>query len=141
MKIQSNIFHTGREGMTQKTGDAFVFDFHSKKSSKVSLILKKMTMSLRKSLHSRLFSHTGSQKSLHPYTDEMIRLEDVIVSQPKRNLLVHDLIAIQGDVIMKIRFIAAVDQYENCENLEDRKKLGQKLIETFVEGGLFTISG
>lgn len=75
-----------------------------------------------------------------PYTDEMVRLEDMILSAKGRPLLIHDSLKLKGDIGVKVRFITAVDQYDEATSSEDKKRLGSKIVETFVEGKMFHLT-
>jgi len=78
--------------------------------------------------------------TIQPFTDEMIRLETVLMSQKGRQLLIQDLLSLPGNHSVKVRFVSAVDTYDSAESKEDRQRLGQKIVETFIlKGGLFTI--
>ena len=106
-------------------------------------------LSFRKSLQKRgskmLFTKEKSGKDLgattNAYTDEMIRLETVILSQKGRQLLIQDLLSLPGAQSVKVRFISAVDTFDSSPTKEERVKLAQKIVEMFVQkGGMFTIT-
>jgi len=101
----------------------------------------------RKSLQKRsskmtIFTKERSSKTfnIQPFTDEMIRLETVLMSQKGRQLLIQDLLTLPGNHSVKVRFVSAVDTFDSAESKEDRQRLGLKIVETFIQkGGLFTI--
>lgn len=112
----------------------------------------KGVFNIRKSFQkrgSKLMTFTRSNsKDLLPtnvapqaFTDEMIRLETVILSSKGRQLLIHELLSFPGDYSVKVRFISAVDTWDGADNKEEKVRLGQKIVDTFVErGSMFTIS-
>ncbi|KAH9257713.1 hypothetical protein BASA81_004171 [Batrachochytrium salamandrivorans] len=57
-------------------------------------------------------------------SDEMVRLDTVIHSEKGRQELVSKLIALPGDLVTKIRFCSAVEQYDSQvgDSQEDRDK-------------------
>lgn len=97
----------------------------------------------RKSLQKRSSKLLGKDKASNPqaYTDEMIRLETLLMSQKGRQVLVQDLLSVPGNLSVKVRFISAVDTYDSGETREDRARLGEKIVDTFLQkGSLFYIS-
>ena len=116
----------------------------------------KTKFSLRKSFQKRgskmtLFSRSNKdlsgvlsatqQQQVSAYTDEMIRLETVILSPKGRQLLIQDMLALPGDVAVKVRFIAAIDTWDDADAKEERARLAQKIVDTFVyKGSMFAIS-
>jgi hypothetical protein len=100
--------------------------------------------SLRKSLP-RGFLRFNSSKTLSVkdlnWTDDMIRLETLILSPKGKQSLIQGVLKVQGDPTVKIRFITSVTHYDNTEGAQERKKVAQKIIEMFVQGGqMFTLN-
>lgn len=67
-------------------------------------------------------------------TDGMLNLLTCIAHAETRKKLIHQLMAIKGGLSVQVRFIAAVEQYENTTNdLVEQRRLGEQIIAIFVE--------
>jgi hypothetical protein len=106
----------------------------SRKSPSSNQRLKTLRKSLQKRGSKLAIWKSGREleSAPQPITDEMIRLETVILSQKGRQLLVQYLLSLPGNYSVKVRFINAVDTYDAADTKEERQRLGQKLIDTFI---------
>ena len=74
-------------------------------------------------------------------TDSMIRLETLVQSEKLRGELVQRLVVLPGDFVVKLRFCAAVDHFDNASDKDDQKNLANTIIETFLNpNSMFKIS-
>jgi len=74
-------------------------------------------------------------------TDSMIRLETLIQSDKAKQRLVQEMLALQGDYSVKIRFCSAIETFDAAIDPNEREALAQTIIQTFLAHGcLFYIS-
>lgn len=72
----------------------------------------------------------------------MTRLERMIQNAQSRRRLIQLAVetGISGDVCLKLRFVAVVDQFSRCEDADDKQQMGRKLQAIFLEPhGMFYI--
>lgn len=70
------------------------------------------------------------------------QLERVIANASMRKEMIQETLtcAANGGVGVRIRFVSAVDQYMDCDNEMDKKRLGETIRALFVRsGGMFSI--
>lgn len=92
------------------------------------------TTSRKQFFHGRSpsFSFSSSSAANEALSEEMTKLAEAI--NDKRKLLIQELLGLDGDAVIKVRFISAVNQFERCTNKDEKKHMGQKLVEIFVSG-------
>ena len=75
-------------------------------------------------------------------TENMDRLNDIIADRKMRQELVSALLAMRDSSAVKIRFIAAADEFERTTGKIEKKAKGNKIVATFVQNGsMFQIPG
>ena len=69
-------------------------------------------------------------------TMEMLRLEETLKSSTFRNLMIEELNSQgQRDPVTKIRFLVSLDEYEKCDNKQEKRLKGCKIVATFFQQG------
>ena len=92
----------------------------------------------RGSSNSHIFERFNSREKLLSFmqkrilTNDMARLLEVICNAQSRGDLIVDLLPIKGNFIVKIRFIAVVEEYLNEKNVKVQEGKGKNIIETFL---------
>lgn len=91
---------------------------------------------IRQFFHGRSpsFSVPSTSSSADSCSQEVAKLVEAI--QHKRKQLIEELLGVDGDAIVKVRFISAVDQFERCQSKDEKKHMGQKLVEIFIPAPL-----
>ncbi|KAH9254229.1 hypothetical protein BASA81_007830 [Batrachochytrium salamandrivorans] len=90
---------------------------------------------MRQFFHGRSPSFSvPSTSSADSSSQEVAKLAEAI--QHKRKQLIDELLGLDGDAIVKVRFISAVDQFERCQSKDEKKHMGQKLVEIFIPSPL-----
>ena len=85
----------------------------------------------------------SSSKKLPPIemTEDMCRLEKIVCDPKLTQLLIQKLLTIRGDFITKIRFISAVEKFDEIDDKNEQKLRAGKIIEMFfTEGSMFETS-
>ena len=78
------------------------------------------------------------------YSVEMTQLRDIVRNRKHRNALINDLISETSNCLMKIRFCAAIEEYEiiPLQDKIERKAKARKIVSMFVHtGSMFQLSG
>lgn len=86
---------------------------------------------------------TGSKRLPPPIeiTDAMIRLETVISNQKLKEMFIKRLVSFQGDYMTRIRFIGAIEKYDEVEDKDEQKNRLLKIVEMFLKkGSMFEIN-
>ncbi|KAH9261420.1 hypothetical protein BASA81_000064 [Batrachochytrium salamandrivorans] len=87
----------------------------------------------RKSSLAQAFARATSSSATAPaQSKEMHRMAQAI--ELHRKALIHSLVKHPGNVVVQIRFVAAVDQYLQTKSRVERETLGKNICRLFVNG-------
>ena len=84
----------------------------------------------------------SSKRLPHPDVEEKkLRLDDM-VSDPKIRTEFISSLADNKELAVKVRFVAAVNEYERTSNKTEKKAKGNKIVSMFIQdGSLFQLTG
>jgi hypothetical protein len=90
-----------------------------------------------KPLNTRKFSkriqflpRLGSKEKVTVYqmTDAMEKLYLLTADRTKRGVLIQKLLIVKMDACVKVRFLCAVEEYEQIKNKTEKKSKGRKIV-------------
>ncbi|KAH9259440.1 hypothetical protein BASA81_002483 [Batrachochytrium salamandrivorans] len=71
------------------------------------------------------------QDLLLPLSPNMQLVRGLVLNHKKRRELIQELLPIKGDLCTRVRFVAAVDQFEQTKDFAEQQKLGNKILQLF----------
>lgn len=71
------------------------------------------------------------QDLLLPLSPNMQLVRGLVLNHTKRRELIQELLPIKGDLCTRVRFVAAVDQFEQTKDFTEQQKLGTKILQLF----------
>jgi len=98
---------------------------------------------MKKRQSSRRFLGLSRDKSQKfEITEDMINLQRIICDKPHRQKLIELLIPLDGDSSVKVRFCAAVEEYQREKEKKEKNRKGAQIVKMFIKkGSLFRLKG
>ena len=99
-----------------------------------------------KSLPRRFLPRIGSKEKLRTFNPEVseyvLSLEQILKDKTSRNVLIKGLVQEKSDLCVKIRFCAAVHEFEVTRDKTEKKSKGRKIVSLFIQNGsMFQLNG
>lgn len=91
----------------------------------------------RKSSLGSMFSRRSTRLSATALTPEMAQIAAALAF--KRRQLIEALLVLDGDCIVKVRFINAVDEFASATDRLTKDRLGKNICALFAQEGMFCI--
>ncbi|KAH9261421.1 hypothetical protein BASA81_000065 [Batrachochytrium salamandrivorans] len=106
-------------------------------SRSLSSIVSASLPARRRSSLGSMFTRRSTRLSTVVFTPEMVQINAALAF--KRRQLVDALLGLDGDFIVKIRFINAVDEFASATDRLTKDRLGKNICALFAQEGMFCI--
>jgi len=117
------------------------FDRNKPEEDSSSERTRSRTLTRKPSKLKMLFMGSSERPHIVQMTDEMVRLETVIISEKGKKKLIEELLAMRGNFSVKVHFCSAVERFDASGEDKERSVLAQSLVEMFlVPGCMFYIT-